>query len=184
MGNMLENPKTDKDSEHFLSHTKLRGGLSGMQGYRTEMEDTHILTDMPSCKDVTIAAIFDGHGGKSTAEYAASNLIHVIEDTATWKSYLHSKSTDDLSAALTEAFLKIDDMLQSDQIIRDSMAHCGCTSVVALITKTHIVCANAGDSRCVLGVDESSLNLSEDHKPVLDVERNRIKNAGGEYPLY
>ena len=38
MGNSLIHPITSKDSEEFVSSTGLVGGLSGMQGYRTEME--------------------------------------------------------------------------------------------------------------------------------------------------
>ena len=41
----------------------------------------------------------------------------------------------------------------------------GSTANVILITKDHIYCANAGDSRTVASVDKKLVALSEDHKP-------------------
>lgn len=55
----------------------------------------------------------------------------------------------------------------------------GCTACVALVTKTEIYVANAGDSRCVLCKGGIAINLSEDHKPDLEVEKKRIEKAEG-----
>jgi serine/threonine protein phosphatase PrpC len=55
----------------------------------------------------------------------------------------------------------------------------GCTLVTALISPTHIFCANVGDSRCVLGSNKTTINLSEDHKPNNREEKKRIKRGGG-----
>ena len=67
--------------------------------------------------------------------------------------------------------------------------HCGCTADVVLITDTEIICANAGDSRCVLAIlepgegDEDdkylAMDMSRDHKPDMQSEEDRIKRAGG-----
>lgn len=62
----------------------------------------------------------------------------------------------------------------------ENIALCtGCTACVALITETEIICANAGDSRCVLSLDGKAIELSEDHKPDLATEKVRIEKAGG-----
>ena len=42
-----------------------------------------------------------------------------------------------------------------------------------------IVCSNAGDSRCVMGTNNSTKPLSDDHKPMNQLERARIEAAGG-----
>jgi serine/threonine protein phosphatase PrpC len=55
----------------------------------------------------------------------------------------------------------------------------GSTGVVVLLTPTHIICANAGDSRAVLRRSGSVLPLSFDHKPSDVPERERIIEAGG-----
>lgn len=56
----------------------------------------------------------------------------------------------------------------------------GCTAVTVLLTPTHIVCANAGDSRAVLYRDGRAIALSQDHKPNDEKERRRILAAGGQ----
>jgi protein phosphatase 1G len=55
----------------------------------------------------------------------------------------------------------------------------GCTACVALITDNEIICANAGDSRCVLSNNGTAVELSIDHKPDLSTEKARIERAGG-----
>lgn len=55
----------------------------------------------------------------------------------------------------------------------------GSTGVVVLITPTHILCANAGDSRALLCRSGAALPLSFDHKPNNDWEAARIDTVGG-----
>ena len=55
----------------------------------------------------------------------------------------------------------------------------GSTGVVVLLTPTHFVCANTGDSRAVLRRQGQVLPLSFDHKPSDTPERKRIVAAGG-----
>ena len=55
----------------------------------------------------------------------------------------------------------------------------GCTSVVAVLHGSTLYCANAGDSRCVLCRGGEAVDMSMDHKPQLDSERQRILKAGG-----
>ena len=55
----------------------------------------------------------------------------------------------------------------------------GCTACVALIRGNYLHVANAGDSRCVVSRDGVAIDMSIDHKPEDDVERNRIEKAGG-----
>lgn len=55
----------------------------------------------------------------------------------------------------------------------------GCTAVSVLVTPTHLVAVNAGDSRVVLCRDGKAIALSQDHKPNDEVEQTRIVRAGG-----
>ncbi|KAI2506342.1 Sigma factor PP2C-like phosphatase [Fragilaria crotonensis] len=55
----------------------------------------------------------------------------------------------------------------------------GSTCVVVLITPSHIMCANAGDSRAILRRGGKAFPLSFDHKPSNLPEHERILNAGG-----
>jgi serine/threonine protein phosphatase PrpC len=55
----------------------------------------------------------------------------------------------------------------------------GCTACVAVVTPTHIVCANAGDTRCIMACASTVKELSFDHKPSHPAERRRIERADG-----
>ena len=55
----------------------------------------------------------------------------------------------------------------------------GTTATVVLITRTQMICANAGDSRTVLCKGGRAVNMSEDHKPENSGELSRIQRSGG-----
>lgn len=56
----------------------------------------------------------------------------------------------------------------------------GCTAVLALLREDKLYVANAGDSRCVVCRDGKAVEMSFDHKPEDDLERQRVEKAGGE----
>ena len=87
---------------------------------------------------------------------------------------------------MREAFIRIDDLLHSPEGKKEVLKYksadsgsstfgrpysddipknTGCTACVALITANEIICANAGDSRCVLSNNGNAVELSFDHKP-------------------
>ncbi|KAG6785201.1 hypothetical protein POTOM_010928 [Populus tomentosa] len=55
----------------------------------------------------------------------------------------------------------------------------GSTACVAIIRNNHLIVANAGDSRCVISIEGQAYDLSTDHKPDLEDEKERILKAGG-----
>ncbi|PUZ71923.1 hypothetical protein GQ55_2G352500 [Panicum hallii var. hallii] len=55
----------------------------------------------------------------------------------------------------------------------------GSTACVAVIRNDQLIVANAGDSRCVISRKGQAFNLSTDHKPDLEGEKERILSAGG-----
>lgn len=55
----------------------------------------------------------------------------------------------------------------------------GSTACVAIIQNVQLLVANAGDSRCVLSRKGQAYDMSRDHKPDLQAEKERITNAGG-----
>lgn len=108
-------------------------------------------------------------------------MVQILEETAQYQQYLTAKDPSKielLGAAMRQAFLNADEQLREHQ---DSGAsdRSGCTSVVACVTPNFIICANAGDSRCVMGTGGITKPLSEDHKPTDEGEKMRIEAAGG-----
>lgn len=77
-----------------------------MQGWRKRMEDSHIsdLSVGPN-KTTNVFGVFDGHGGKEVAVYVKK---HFTEELMTNGSYKRG----DLKKALTENFLKMDEIMQ------------------------------------------------------------------------
>ena len=72
------------------------------------------------------------------------------------------------------------DLTLDDNDIRALPFHVGCTACVCLITPDSIFCANAGDSRAILGFKNGKvIQLSYDHKPDNKEEKIRIEKAGG-----
>ena len=55
----------------------------------------------------------------------------------------------------------------------------GCTACVAIVTKSEVYVANAGDTRCVIAAKGKAKDLSHDHKPDLPTEKRRVERAGG-----
>lgn len=59
----------------------------------------------------------------------------------------------------------------------------GTTACVALVGSRLVCVANAGDSRAVISRDGQAVDLSVDHKPEDECERDRIYKAGGKITL-
>uniref|UniRef100_A0A915M8T0 protein-serine/threonine phosphatase n=1 Tax=Meloidogyne javanica TaxID=6303 RepID=A0A915M8T0_MELJA len=55
----------------------------------------------------------------------------------------------------------------------------GSTACVAFLLEKHIIVANVGDTRSVLCRSKQALDLSSDHKPEDELEKERIVTAGG-----
>jgi serine/threonine protein phosphatase PrpC len=86
------------------------------------------------------------------------------------------------SQVLYKAFIRLDALLRK-RTAGTAEERSGATAVVALVTPTDILVANAGDSRCVLGRASRAVEMSEDHKPTNLAERKRIARAGGAVAL-
>ncbi|KAI0648068.1 PP2C-domain-containing protein [Trametes meyenii] len=175
MGQTLSIPATDKATEQG-GNGKYLFGVSEMQGWRITMEDAHTavlnLDGEASEADCnTFFAVYDGHGGSKVAQYAGQHLHHRLVQDEAYKQH-------DYPLALKNAFLGTDDDIRSTpEFARDAS---GCTAVAALVTKEgKVYVANAGDSRSVISVKGEGKQLSFDHKPQNEQEKNRIVAAGG-----
>jgi len=69
-------------------------------------------------------------------------------------------------------------LLEVDEI-RDQKDFSGTTVNAAIISDNEIICANAGDTRCVVSCEKIAKDLSQDHKPYRIDEIKRIEKAGG-----
>jgi serine/threonine protein phosphatase PrpC len=158
-------------------------GHAGAQGPRPTMEDATLrlpaLRGAPGqASHLAVFGVFDGHGGAAVAKAAAAALPSVLLAALPAAAAPHDDAAR-LSAALRAAFLGTDAAITA-ALTPAVTAEQGCTAVVALVTPSHVLVANAGDSRALLlpagaGAPEQ---LSHDHKPDLATEARRIAAAG------
>ena len=143
-----------------------------MQGWRSEMEDAHIVSlGLPAGDDVVdLFAVFDGHGGDDVARVAAKKTAKMLREA------LESDETRDVEAALRHVLPALDARILSGEFGIDRDA--GSTAVLAVLTTRALIVANVGDSRCVACIDGRAVPLSQDHAPELRGERRRAAQAG------
>lgn len=67
--------------------------------------------------------------------------------------------------------------------MRSGEDHSGTTAVFALVTPTHIIVGNIGDSRSVMCRSGKTIPMSYDHKPTNPPEQARIEAANGSVAL-
>lgn len=181
MGQTLSEPVTEKTTSSGGNDSVLYA-ISEMQGWRISMEDSHAtILDIKNAADQIVGnffGVYDGHGGSSIAQYSGRNLHTKLVAEDKFKQ-------GDYTEALEKAFLNVDEDLKKDPNYTNDPS--GCTAVTAFIKTAdkdpkrveRVFVANAGDSRCVLSRAGAVLEMSTDHKPTLDSERQRIENAGG-----
>ena len=163
-----------KNFSQVLIEQSIQASASSMQGYRREMEDTHIMDAL--AQDHFVFGVFDGHGGVGAAEWIEQEFAPLLRDSSEWLTYMASQSLTDLKIALTNCFARLDEDMRTFQSIGNS----GCTATVVVITPLYIICANAGDSRAVMSCSQNTtIALSHDHKPENPDERARIEKHGG-----
>jgi serine/threonine protein phosphatase PrpC len=173
MGNALK-PKTEITTVTKVFQQTIHASASSMQGYRREMEDTHIIESLS--EDHFLFAVFDGHGGVEAAEWVEREFVPLLIESSEWLTYKASQSLTDLKIALTNCFTRLDE----DMRTFESVGNSGCTATVVIITPLYIICANAGDSRAVMSSSQNTtIALSHDHKPENPDEKARIEKHGG-----
>lgn len=147
MGNFLTSPLTTKETATGAD-AALSFGVSAMQGWRTSMEDTHITALAPEGypPDMSLFAVFDGHGGKLSSSLAGELLAHILLDTFQTRKYFeeHTPTPEEIGDALKEAFLVLDDEIHSFPEVLNGSDMSGCTAIAAIVTRQHIIVANAG----------------------------------------
>ncbi|CAD8074687.1 unnamed protein product [Paramecium primaurelia] len=165
MGSFLSQPNTQKSHEYQFSGY-LSCYTTAMQGWRLQMEDAHLMK--PNfIENISLFAVFDGHGGSGISKFLADNFMNVLISQPAFEKM-------DFMQSLHDTFLQLDDMIKNNEIKNTFI---GSTAVVALIVEKMLYVANLGDSRCLLMRDDETIELTKDHLP--SNELARIRYAGG-----
>jgi len=169
---------------------------------RKPMEDTHktmtttiniLDQDSKQAEDVSFFGVFDGHGGRKAADFAAENIGPNIVDAMKNQIKLAGDmsevditdkdnqilSNKNLEEAVRAGYLKTDKEFL-DEVVPRGVFPSGTTCVTALIINGKLVVSNAGDSRAVISRSRNGAEaLTIDHRPGTESERQRIQKLGG-----
>lgn len=136
------------------------------QGKREYMEDRFIA----KCnKKICFYSILDGHGGKSCANFLKKYLYNIFIKIYEKNRYINIKNI------LTQTYLYADKMFLKKEQKSGSTA---CSLFINNQTKMFAV-ANTGDSRIIGLVGNKIIQLSVDHKPDNNNEKQRIYQNNG-----
>jgi serine/threonine protein phosphatase PrpC len=155
---------------------KVSFGSHAIQNGRSHMEDRTIsiaLTGNPAFPGAAragLAAVFDGHGGESAAEWLVQHMLPLILNQGP------AALRDEPAKALTHAILAAEDALVAPWQL-DSGHAAGSTLCLALLVDATVYVAHVGDSRAVLGTATKAVALTEDHKGSSSAEAARILAA-------
>ncbi|KAA0702351.1 Protein phosphatase 1B [Triplophysa tibetana] len=177
----LERPILVKDTEEGGSKLGVNYAMASVQGWRVHMEDAH--TCMPEMAvgypDWSYFAVFDGHAGRTVAQYCSKHLLDFILDTGCVTA---DEDPEQVKDGIRDGFLALDRHMQT--LARNhSWDHSGSTATAVMISPQNIYFINCGDSRTFLCRDGQVVFYTEDHKPCNPREKERIQNAGGSVTL-
>ena len=88
-----------------------------MQGWRKRQEDAHIAAISKGEKnDIDIFGVFDGHGGKEISKFVSNHFIDEL--------IKNKNISKDMSLALKETFLKMDEIMQTKDGLEEIKKYC------------------------------------------------------------
>ena len=112
------------------------------------------------------------------SKFSGTNMIKQLKKMRPMRS--NGVSEEKLAKCMKKAHIQVDKALRNEKPKGYCVADfCGCTAVSCIITRSHYIVANLGDSRAILIRSGKPVPMSVDHKPFDDKEKARIERAGG-----
>ena len=175
------------ESQMDLDAFVLRGpadlGIGSEDGYKKPSEDRIVVMPL-DIDDMCLFAIFDGHNGKHMSEAVSVCLPHKIK--LAMQELYKQVPPDAITPSVLVDMLDRCFVLLDDEIIQQAQRNFmlrtgGTTAVLVLETKTHLLCANVGDSPAVVfdAATGQILAMTEDHVPANAREMQRVLAKGG-----
>jgi len=146
------------------------------------MEDTHIHLDSHSVdgvpfKKIAYYGVYDGHGGKTTADLVQDMLHKTVFET---QEFREGQPVD----SLVHGFKTVDDFVVEKSNNEGWMN--GTTAVVGMVLDGTLYIGNVGDAEaCLVSVVNNAIpeggveNLTYPHKASDPAEKKRIEDLGG-----
>uniref|UniRef100_A0A8C8SKE1 Protein phosphatase, Mg2+/Mn2+ dependent 1D n=1 Tax=Pelusios castaneus TaxID=367368 RepID=A0A8C8SKE1_9SAUR len=138
-------------------------------------------------RSVAFFAVCDGHGGREAAQFARENLWGFIKKQ---KGFCSAEPAE-VCAALRKGFVACHRAMwkklpEWPKTMTGLPSTSGTTASVVIIRGSKMYVAHVGDSGVVLGVQDDpkddfvrAVEVTQDHKPELPKEKERIEGLGG-----
>lgn len=168
-----DRPITSMDGQKPFYGASSHGGFSN-GGSKENQDGFFVCTDGEARGRVFVAGVLDGHGvnGRRVSDFVKSHLPKRVTES--------EKLQEDVPRALAAAYSETASALQGMNI---DARQSGTTAVTCMRYDNQLFVANVGDSRCVLGREDTgsirAVALSRDHKPEAPSEKERIFRCGG-----
>lgn len=154
------------------------------------MEDAHAhMLPVPANSSIGFFGIFDGHGGDLAAKFAAKHVFTYVSNSEAYEGIDDNLDPNVLAEAIVEGdicfisyrsfvdcaagFLDCDEDLKELPQCKSGEDFSGSTGSACLVTPTHLVAANTGDSRLCVCRDEKVIIKSFPLRAFL-MEFNRL----------
>ncbi|XP_068124828.1 protein phosphatase 1D [Hyperolius riggenbachi] len=139
-----------------------------------------------SGQSLAFFAVFDGHGGREAAHFARDHLWGFIRKQRGFMS----RDSEEVCAAIRKGFVACHHAMwkklpEWPKTMTGLPSTSGTTASVVIIRGNKLYVAHVGDSGVVFGLQNSpkdamkALEVTQDHKPELPKERERIEGLGG-----
>ena len=181
-----ENKSVKKSNKKILKLQSLcKKGFAGPGIKKTNQDNFFIYNNFNNNSNYIYMGVCDGHGmfGQDVSGYLVNTLPQNM-NTNLLNLNMTSLSTESsikIFPIIQSTFISTNLDMTEDERVDSSFS--GSTCVSLFYTPSKLICANVGDSRCVIGKFDGnkwkSKNLSRDQKPSEQDEYDRIINAGG-----
>jgi len=141
-------------------------------GHNKSMEDFVLIkNDFLKLENhnISLFAIFDGHGGPHVSQYLKNNFCDVLN------KIIHEKKNVELIDNVKTAIETIDKDIEK---LNDDAKECGSTGTIVVIDNDILYCFNIGDSRCFYIDGQKAVQMTEDHNCKNELEVSTIKKRG------
>ena len=170
--------------------TVCQKGFLGADTNKINQDNFFIYKNFLDNPNYTFFGVCDGHGtyGHDVSGFLVYNIPLTINDLLIKNNFktITEDNIPTIISILKESFVQMDDNLPKETDIDTTFS--GSTCVSLIYTPTKLICANVGDSRCIIGKyndkNWSAENLSFDHKPDHPLEKERIINNRGRIEPY
>lgn len=167
------------DEGELLAWVKSLGiGWACRKGLKPESPNQDSFSLLVVENEFALYCVYDGHGP------AGHDISDISRETLVKLFLRHPARSSDPGKAFTDAFVECQRTLEDMKEVDPSMSGTTCTMAYHDFVRDRLVVAHVGDSRAVLGWRSSDgatppevEDLTVDHKPNLEKERQRIESA-------